>query len=413
MYDRRLTPASGEGIVSRKTFAIAGLTALITAIALAQPGGFNQRMQAVLAEPFVGLTADGNVEGGLFALADTGVSTDDVRVAAERFLASLSAEQRGRAMFPVEDTEWRNWANVHLFQRQGVSALEMSDQQRELAYALIRAGLSERGYRTSRDIMRLNHTIAEMVDNFDEYGEHLYYFTFMGEPSADEPWGWQLDGHHLVVNYMVIGDQVVMTPTFMGSEPVSADAGRYAGTEIMQAEQDQALAFMQTLTAEQRNDAILATEKGRGENQAEMMRDNVQVSYEGLPATRLDSRQREALLDLVRLYVGNMDEGHAAVRMDEVMAHLDRTWFAWKGEIDDSGVFYYRIHNPVIYIEFDHQGPVALGGPRAVATRNHIHSVVRTPNGNDYGKDLLRQHMERFANDPTHGHSEAARLAAR
>ena len=24
--------------------------------------------------------------------------------------------------------------------------------------------------------------------------------------------------------------------------------------------------------------------------------------------------------------------------------------------------------------------------------RQHIHAVVRTPNGNDYGKDLLRQH---------------------
>jgi len=27
-------------------------------------------------------------------------------------------------------------------------------------------------------------------------------------------------------------------------------------------------------------------------------------------------------------------------------------------------------------------------------TRQHIHTVVRTPNGNDYGKDLLRQHYK-------------------
>jgi hypothetical protein len=26
-------------------------------------------------------------------------------------------------------------------------------------------------------------------------------------------------------------------------------------------------------------------------------------------------------------------------------------------------------------------------------TRDHIHTIVRTPNGNDYGKDLLRQHL--------------------
>jgi hypothetical protein len=32
-----------------------------------------------------------------------------------------------------------------------------------------------------------------------------------------------------------------------------------------------------------------------------------------------------------------------------------------------------------------------------VPYKEHIHAVVRTPNGNDYGKDLLRQHYERHA----------------
>ena len=403
-------------MMTRKTGALVGLTAVIATAALAQPGGFggfNQRMQAVLAEPFVGLTDDGTVETGLFTIEATGVGTEGVRIAAEQFLASLSNQQRQRAMFPVEDSEWRNWANVHLFQRQGVSLLEMTEAQRGLAYELVRAGLSERGYKTSRDIMHLNHTVAELVDNFDEYGEHLYYFTIMGEPSADDPWGWQLDGHHLVVNYFVVGDQVVMTPVFMGSEPVSAEGGQYAGTSIMEPEQDKALAFMQSLDNQQRADAILSAEKSRGENEAEMMSDNVTVAYEGLPVTRLNAEQRGALLDLVGLYVGNMDDGHAAIRMDEVMAHLDRTTFAWKGHIEADGVFYYRIMSPVIYIEFDHQGPIALGGPRDIATRNHIHSVVRTPNGNDYGKDLLRQHLEQYAGDAEHGHIGPASLASR
>jgi hypothetical protein len=40
-----------------------------------------------------------------------------------------------------------------------------------------------------------------------------------------------------------------------------------------------------------------------------------------------------------------------------------------------------------------------------VPGKAHIHSVVRTPNGNDYGKDLLRQHYEKHRNDPSHGHS--------
>ena len=64
-----------------------------------------------------------------------------------------------------------------------------------------------------RDVMRLNETLAEMKNNFAEYGEGLYHITVMGEPSDTQPWGWQLDGHHLIVNYFVLGDQVVMTPS--------------------------------------------------------------------------------------------------------------------------------------------------------------------------------------------------------
>ena len=67
--------------------------------------------------------------------------------------------------------------------------------------------------------MRLNQTLGELNNNFEEYGEWLYWITVMGTPADKEPWGWQLDGHRPVINYFVLGDQVVMTPTFMGSEP--------------------------------------------------------------------------------------------------------------------------------------------------------------------------------------------------
>ena len=110
---------------------------------------------------------------------------------------------------------------------------------------------------------------------------------------------------------------------------------------------------------------------------------------------------------MIAEYVGNMDGGHAKVRMQEVQAHLDDTYFGWIGDSSPEGVFYYRIHSPVILIEFDHQTPVALPGPKE-ANRQHIHTVVRTPNGNDYGKDLLRQHYERHKHDPAHGHASRA-----
>ncbi len=389
----------------RSIWAVALLAASVAAVAQPRSNPFAERARAALAEPFVGLTTDGRPEAGLFAVEATGVSTEAVRLAARQLIAVLDAEQRAKLQFPVDANEWRDWANVHLYVRQGVSLREMSEPQREAAFALLEASLSARGYETSRDIMRLNHTLAELVENFEEYGDDLYFFTIMGEPSATEPWGWQLDGHHLVINYFLLGDQIVMTPTFMGSEPVRAESGKYPGTVIMREEQDAALAFMQSLDAEQRRRAVIDLMKRRGENEAEMLRDNAVVPYAGLPATALEPAQRERLLALVGLYVGHMPDGHAAIKMEEVRAHLDRTYFAWKGPTGDDAVFYYRIQSPVIYIEFDHQGPTALDGPRDVATRRHVHSVVRTPNGNDYGKDLLRQHYERYANDPAHGHS--------
>ena len=385
---------------------------LVAPAAFAQPpaGGnpFAERARTALAEPFIGITTDGTADRGLFPIARTGVSTEPVRRAAEGLLASSSEGQRAKMVFPVDDSEWRNWANIHRFPRQGVSLDEMTAEQRDAAYGLLRAALSERGFDTSRDIMRLNHHLAELVANFGEYGEHLYFFTIMGTPSATEPWGWQIDGHHLVINYFVLGDQVVMTPTFMGSEPVSAASGRYAGTAVLEVEQDSALAFMQSLSDAQRRVAIVDPAKGSGGNLAEMFRDNVVVAYEGIAATALDKAQRDRLLELIAAYVGNMDAGHAAVKMEEIRAHLDTTYFAWKGEAGPDAVFYYRIQSPVIYIEFDHQGPVALDGPRGVATRRHIHSVVRTPNGNDYGKDLLREHYAAYRDDPRHGHAASA-----
>ncbi len=119
------------------------------------------------------------------------------------------------------------------------------------------------------------------------------------------------------------------------------------------------------------------------------------LDYAGLPGSALTAAQRTALLELAGLFVGNLDDGHARVKLDEVRAHLDRTHFAWIGGTADDSVFYFRIHSPVVLIEFDHQRPANLrhlAADPSQPNREHIHVVVRTPNGNDYGKDLLRQH---------------------
>src|SRR5262245_23092160 len=366
---------------------------------------FQDQLKRTMAEPFKGITTDGKIIPGLFKIHSTGVTTRPVRVAAENFLKGLSEEQRKKTLFPVGDDEWRKWDNRHFPPRQGVSFKEMSEPQRKLAFDLFRVGLSAKGLQKTEDIMKLNETLAELTNNFNEYGQWLYWVTVMGTPSDRDPWGWQLDGHHCIINYFVLGDQVVMTPNFMGSEGVKAESGKFKGTTVMQDEQNKGMKFYGALNPEQQTKATIRTDKSSNSNLSKAYRDNIVLDYAGISASQFNDQQKRLLEDLILEYVGNMDNGHARVKMDEVRQHLDKTYFAWIGGTDPNGVFYYRIQSPVILIEFDHQRPVALARTPE-PTRNHIHTVVRTPNGNEYGKDLLRQHYERYPHGAKTDHSK-------
>jgi hypothetical protein len=55
----------------------------------------------------------------------------------------------------------------------------------------------------------------------------------------------------------------------------------------------------------------------------------------------------------------------------------------------------------VTFIEFDHHAGVFLTNPEPA--KFHVHTIVRTPNGNDYGFDLLRQH---YKMSPHHRHQQ-------
>ncbi len=364
---------------------------------LAAKKSFAERELQAVAQPFVGVATGKGITPGLFPLKSTGVSTAPMVEAAQAFLATLTPTQKLRTLFAVDDPEWRRWCNVDngIYLRQGVSLKEMTAQQHEAARNLLRVTLSAKGLALADAIRKTDQTLRELNDNSQIYDEELYFFTVMGLPSPTKPWGWQIDGHHLVINTFVLGDQVVMTPAFLGGEPIHTKTGKYAGNVILQDEQNRGLALMQALDPAQRAAATLSPEKTRSSNQAEAFKDNVVIDYAGVAVTTFSPAQKASLLELIGLFVNNQAEGHARVKMDEVKAHLDETWFAWVGGTADEAVFYYRIHSPVILIEFDHQRPVGntMIQERGKATREHIHVVIRTPNGNDYGKDLLRQHL--------------------
>jgi hypothetical protein len=197
--DPRLYLIAGA-LVALSTAAIVGQTQVPTREAyLERSRETGARMDAAgLEEPFKGVTTNGVVVPGLFEIRSTGVSTEPVRTAAVAFLNALDAGQRRKTVFPVNDDEWRKWGNQHIYFRQGISFEEMTGPQRDSAFRMLEASLSAKGMKLTRDIMRLNETLGELTGkNFVEYGEWKYWISIMGEPSASEPWGWQVDGHHL------------------------------------------------------------------------------------------------------------------------------------------------------------------------------------------------------------------------
>jgi Protein of unknown function (DUF3500) len=348
------------------------------------------RGTANLAAPYTGVTADGKAAPGLFRLETTGHSLAPVVAAASDFLACLSPAQRAATRFDVTSPMWQAWCNIHPFMmRHGLCLADLGGEQRERALALLRASLSGAGYRTARDVMKLNEHVLEFTHRPDEYGEWLYWVSIMGEPSATEPWGWQIDGHHLIVNCFVLGDQMVLTPTFMGSEPVLALSGKYAGASVFAEEERKGFVLMNALSPEQRAQATLGLTLPF-DVMTTAFHDNDVMPYQGVRYGDMTKDQRELLERLVGLYTGCIRAGHAEIKYEEAKRHLDDTWFAWIGAVGDDSPFYYRVHSPAILIEFDHQPGIVYDNDEP--TRNHVHTIVRTPNGNDYGKDLLRLH---------------------
>ena len=316
-----------------------------------------------LAEPFKGITTNGQLEPGCSPSARPASRPSRSARRPRRSSPASRQTQRAKTMFAVDDPRVAQVDEPELLRAPG-RQLPRDDAgaARGAPSACCAPSLSARGLKQTRDIMRLNETLGELTDNnFDEYGEWRYHITVMGTPSATEPWGWQFDGHHAIINYFVLGDQVVMTPFFAGSEPVIAPSGKYKGTAVLQDEQNRGLALINALDrrAAQEGDPQVLEDRQRQPDRS--------VEGQRRPRLRRHPRarssptaQRQQLLDLIALYVDNMDDGHARVKMDEVRSHLDRTWFAWIGGTDAGSVFYYRIHSPVILIEFDHQQPVGL-----------------------------------------------------
>jgi hypothetical protein len=365
-----------------------------------------QALEAALDEPFIGITADGAVTPGLYD-APAGADPGRTRVVMDRareFLQTLEYEdQRRAALQPIESRHRRRWTNAFTTWLPPTLLLDdLRPDQRDAAMEVVRACMSEAGFAEVRKVMALNEALGDFVRlHKDTLGEWIYWFAVFGEPSETEPWGWQLMGHHLVLNCLIAGDELVFGPTFLGAEITQIDQGPMAGMSALQSEHVAGPEFLRTLSGEQRRDAVLYASMrtadlppelaGRvdGRHRAGAGRDNLVLAYEGLSCGSLSGEQADALLRLVSVYVRRVAEPHAGEQMALIERHLPETRFAWIGSPEGDEAFYYRVHSPVLIVEFDHHAGIFLTSEEPQPF--HIHTIVRLPNGADYGMDLLRR----------------------
>ena len=176
--------------------------------------------RALYEVPFKGITTDGKVVNGLYSLQPNAAPTTLMVKAASELLSTLSDEQRSAMMFPIDGRQWRWWNNTPLWVYEfGLLMEPLSGSQRQAILEVVAASLSASGFKMTRDVMRLDQFLGELIQNTQLCGEWSYRFSLFGVPSTTEPWGWQVYGHHLALNCFVLGEQMVLSPTFMGAEP--------------------------------------------------------------------------------------------------------------------------------------------------------------------------------------------------
>ena len=311
-------------------------------------------------------------------------ASSDMATAANAFLDGLSPELRSQATFAVDDAERLNFHFIPR-DRKGVSLKSLDAAGKARAHALVRTGLSQRGYLAAQTIIELENVLRAM-EMRDIRDPELYFISVVGTPGGATPWGWRFEGHHLSLNFTVAeGKTVAWAPSFFGANPATVREGPMQGTRPLADVEDLARALVTALDADQRKVAIFAAEAPRdivtGANQEVSPLEPV-----GIAARDLRPNQREMLVRVIDAYLDRMAAPLASARRQSLLPSLDDARFGWAGVVEPGGPHYYRIQGATFLIEYDN----------VQNDNNHIHSVWRDFAG-DFGRDLLREHRAEFA----------------
>ena len=300
------------------------------------------------------------------------------------FLESIGAARRRQAVFPFGGEERKDWHFVPR-SRPGIPLKDLTKEQRELVFALLRTALSKQGMQKAEGVIRLEGVLAEISGNNWFRDPENYALAIFGDPAGNAPWGWRFEGHHLSLNFTVApGQGLAVTPAFFGANPAEVKKGhRHAGLRVLKREHEVAFQLIGGLNAGQRRTAILQPDSF-GDILTGPGREDSLRQPQGLAMAAMDAVQRGQVLDIVEAYVRNMRASVAERQMRDLRdAGLEKLHFAWAGGTTPDAPHYYRLHGPTVIVEYDNTQNGA----------NHAHSVWHDPR-DGLGHDLLRRHHE-------------------
>ncbi|CAM1505900.1 Fc.00g115370.m01.CDS01 [Cosmosporella sp. VM-42] len=354
----------------------------------------------LLTEPFKGITSDGHVKPDLFHLEDQGIPIGNIVSAAKLALSKMDPQQRESVSHHIDSPEWRTWSNPEfLLSHKGVRLDEITDELRDAVLGVLRTTLSSEGYEKAIGAMRINGFLGTLVESPTIMNEFSYNFVLFGqEPSITQPWGFSFYGHHLCLNAFFYKSQIVLSPWFTGAEPNLIDTGKYAGTRILQREETLGLQLMQTLSQnlqgraqvyKQMKDPAMPHGRWNHDDQRHLCgayRDNRVVPYEGVLVSEIPAEKQELVTQIFKEYLLYLPEKARELCLSKIESRYKETYFCWIGGYGNDDPFYYRLQSPIIIAEFDHHSGVFLTNKEPA--KFHIHTLLRTPNGGDYGMAL-------------------------
>ena len=311
----------------------------------------------------------------------------NLRHAVDNFLNTLNDELKAKASFSFEDEERFNWHFVPKTDRKGVAVEDLDPTQREALMNVLSTALSDEGYRKVSEIMQLE-VVLQIIEGLEpgnrRRNPEMYYLSVFGDPNGSDPWGWRFEGHHISLNFTSLtGELTSVSPSFMGTNPAIVRETDYKGKEVLKLEQDLGRAFVKSLSEEQLAKALIL-EEAPGDVITFVDREINVKEFEGITYKELTEEQQGKLIELLNIYLNNMNEEIAGQNLQRIKdAGLENLYFAWAGGLEPGEGHYYRLHSPVFIIEYDN----------VQNENNHIHTVWRDLE-NDFGDDLLKKHYQ-------------------